>query len=161
MACVHRAQDERRGRKWMGGRSPSEDLPRCLEIYIAAFRKREIFEMEYRLRRYDGVYRWILDRGIPYLDGKGDFAGYIGSCNDITDRVEAQGLLRRMHDAEVKRLRGLLPMCSSCKNIRDDRGYWQEVAEYITEHSEAKFSHGICPKCLTKLYPDFTFSNKE
>ena len=46
-------------------------------------------------------------------------------------------------------------MCSSCKKIRDDEGYWNQVEEYIYKHSEAQFSHGICPDCITKLYPDF------
>lgn len=56
---------------------------------------------------------------------------------------------------EIKRLSGLLPICSSCKKIRDDRGYWSQIETYISEHSEAQFSHGICPDCARKLYPDF------
>jgi ABC-type amino acid transport substrate-binding protein len=54
----------------------------------------------------------------------------------------------------VKQLKGLLPICSSCKKIRDDQGYWQQVEEYVTQHSEAEFSHGICPQCMEKLYPE-------
>ena len=62
----------------------------------------------------------------------------------------------------VKKLSGLLPICSSCKKIRDDKGYWNEVEEFITEHSEADFSHGLCPGCAKKLYPDlFTDSKTE
>ncbi len=57
--------------------------------------------------------------------------------------------------AGVKCLSGLLPFCASCKKIRDDEGYWQDVAVYIRDHSEAEFSHGICPGCMRKLYPDF------
>jgi hypothetical protein len=53
--------------------------------------------------------------------------------------------------AEVKTLRGFLPICSSCKKIRNDKGYWQAVEQYITEHSEAEFTHGLCPDCLKKL----------
>ncbi len=56
---------------------------------------------------------------------------------------------------EIKRLSGLLPICSYCKKIRDDRGYWSQVEEYVSEHSDADFSHGICPDCMTKFYPDF------
>ncbi|MDQ1240513.1 MAG: hypothetical protein QG577_2699 [Thermodesulfobacteriota bacterium] len=56
--------------------------------------------------------------------------------------------------AEVKKLSGFLPICSSCKKIRDDKGYWSEVERYIGEHSEAQFSHGICPDCMRKLYPE-------
>jgi PAS domain S-box-containing protein len=56
--------------------------------------------------------------------------------------------------AEVKQLGGLLPICSGCKKIRDDKGYWNQIEEYISEHSEAIFSHGLCPDCLKRLYPD-------
>ena len=57
--------------------------------------------------------------------------------------------------ANVRRLEGLLPICSSCKNIRDDQGYWRQVEEYISQHSNATFTHGICPKCAKRLYPSF------
>ncbi len=55
---------------------------------------------------------------------------------------------------QVKLLSGLLPVCANCKNIRDDKGYWQEVTVYIRSHSEAKFSHGVCPDCMKELYPE-------
>jgi len=54
---------------------------------------------------------------------------------------------------QIKTLRGLLPICSSCKSVRDDRGYWSQIETYLNNHSEAQFSHGICPSCLKKLYP--------
>jgi hypothetical protein len=56
---------------------------------------------------------------------------------------------------EIKILRGLLPICSSCKKIRDDQGYWTQMESYISKHSEAEFSHGICPECLERLYPGY------
>jgi hypothetical protein len=56
---------------------------------------------------------------------------------------------------EVKILRGLLPICASCKKIKDDEGYWIQIESYIKNHSEAEFTHGICPECVEKLYPDF------
>jgi hypothetical protein len=56
---------------------------------------------------------------------------------------------------EVKTLSGLLPICSSCKKIRDDEGYWQQIEEYIRDHSEADFTHGICNDCVKELYPEF------
>ncbi len=56
---------------------------------------------------------------------------------------------------EVKTLSGLLPICASCKKIRDDKGYWNQIESYIGERSEAKFSHSICPDCAKKLYPGF------
>ncbi|MHB8149292.1 MAG: hypothetical protein ACYDIB_03945 [Desulfobulbia bacterium] len=56
---------------------------------------------------------------------------------------------------EVKVLSGFLPICASCKKIRDDTGYWRQIEEYISTHSNALFSHGICPECTKKLYPEF------
>jgi AmiR/NasT family two-component response regulator len=57
--------------------------------------------------------------------------------------------------ANVKTLKGLLPICASCKKIRNDQGYWQQVEDYIREHSEADFRHGLCPSCASRLYPEF------
>jgi ABC-type amino acid transport substrate-binding protein len=59
--------------------------------------------------------------------------------------------------SEVRQLSGLLPICASCKKIRDDKGYWNHIETYISKHSEAQFSHGICPECCKKLYPNVTF----
>jgi len=56
---------------------------------------------------------------------------------------------------EIKTLRGILPICANCKKIRDDQGYWNQIEAYISDHSEAEFSHGICPECAKKLYPEF------
>ena len=61
--------------------------------------------------------------------------------------------------SEIKKLSGLLPICSSCKKIRDDKGYWNQIESYIREHSEAEFTHSICPECSKKLYPDFYKEN--
>jgi len=65
----------------------------------------------------------------------------------ITDLQEAL--------AKVKQLSGFLPICASCKKIRDDEGYWQQIESYIRDHSEAEFSHGICPDCAKRLYGDY------
>jgi hypothetical protein len=56
---------------------------------------------------------------------------------------------------KVKALSGLLPICAACKKIRDDQGYWNQIEAYLKEHSEAEFSHSICPECVGKLYPEF------
>ena len=68
---------------------------------------------------------------------------------------ERERLIHELEDAlaEIKTLRGILPICSSCKKIRDDEGYWNQLETYIQEHSEAVFSHGLCPECGKKLYP--------
>jgi len=57
---------------------------------------------------------------------------------------------------EVKTLKGLLPICASCKKIRDDKGYWNQIEFYLQNHMEVRFSHGLCPECKKKLYPEFT-----
>lgn len=62
---------------------------------------------------------------------------------------------------DIKILHGLIPICSSCKKIRDDKGYWSQLEVYIKNHSEADFSHGICPECAKKLYPELYGKEKE
>jgi hypothetical protein len=63
--------------------------------------------------------------------------------------------------AEVKQLSGLLPICASCKKIRDDKGYWNQIEDYIHQHSEAQFSHSVCPECSQRLYPELTKKRKK
>ncbi|HEX5817459.1 MAG TPA: PAS domain S-box protein [Gemmatimonadales bacterium] len=89
-----RAFDEEVGDGWAQGVHP-DDCARCLETYRGALAEREPFQMDYRLRRHDGVYRWLLDTGRPLRDPRGDFIGYIGSCVDITERREVTEVLRQ------------------------------------------------------------------
>ncbi len=77
------------GDGWTAGVHP-DDYNKCLQVYLESFAKRAPFEMEYRLRRFDGNYRWINDRGVPVYDDEGVFTGYIGSCMDVTEKVEGQ-----------------------------------------------------------------------
>lgn len=149
-----RTLDEEYGNGWAEGVHP-EDFDHCLEIYLTAFARREIFEMHYRLRRHDGLYRWLLDRGVPCYGADGEFVGYIGSCIDVTEKFEAEEAMRQAQALEMRHLRGLLPICAQCKKIRDDHGYWHDVESYVRDHSDADFSHGICPECLAVLYPDY------
>jgi len=80
------------------------------------------------------------------------------------EETEAQWLASRLRESNVRvdlpaglvrvrTLKGLLPICTSCKKIRDDQGYWNHLEMYIREHTEAEFSHGLCPECVKKLYP--------
>ena len=84
-----------------------------------------------------------------------------GTILDITERKQAESdrekLIMELKQAlsQIKTLSGLLPICSACKKIRDDKGYWNQIEFYISEHSGAEFSHGICPECAKKLYPDY------
>ncbi len=76
-------------------------------------------------------------------------------------QTERDKLLAELQVAldKVKLLSGFLPICASCKRIRDDQGYWQQIESYIRDHSEAEFSHGICPDCARKLYPEVFGTN--
>jgi len=92
---------------------------------------------------------------------KGELVGRVASFVNITKRKEVEAdrekLIQKLQDAldKIKVLRGIIPICASCKKIRDDKGYWNQLESYIREHSEAEFSHGICPDCAQKLYPEF------
>lgn len=91
------------------------------------------------------------------------FAGIIFATRIIESEVrmrrEKEELITGLRAAlaEIKTLKGIVPICSSCKKIRDDKGYWNQLELYLSEHSGAEFSHGICPDCAAKLYPQLGF----
>jgi hypothetical protein len=87
----------------------------------------------------------------------GEIVGRMASFVDITKRKEMEADREKvLEDAleKIKVLRGIIPICASCKKIRDDKGYWNQIENYIKDHSEADFSHSICPDCAKKLYPE-------
>ena len=94
----------------------------------------------------------------PIEDATGKIIGISKIARDISERQRAkeelERLVRDLTDAlaQVKTLRGLLPICASCRKIRSDENYWQNIETYVEEHTEASFSHGICPACMQKLY---------
>jgi len=96
----------------------------------------------------------------------GKIQGIVCVAQDITEQKRAEEakekLICELEDAlsQVKQLKGLLPICSYCKKIRDDKNYWQSVESYVTEHTEAVFSHGVCPECKKK-YLDSQFEEPE
>lgn len=116
--------------------------------------------IDFRIIRSDGEIRWINhvcqavqgDDGVPL--------GRRVSLRDITQRKESEEeqekLVAQLQEAlaSVKQLSGMLPICASCKKIRNDQGYWEQIEAYIRDHSEAEFTHSICPECFEKLYPD-------
>lgn len=81
-------------------------------------------------------------------------SGWLALLQDVTER---ETLIAQLQEAlgEVHTLSGLIPICSSCKRVRDDDGYWRQVESYLSEHSEAEFTHGICPECAARLYPEY------
>jgi len=93
LAFTGRTMEQELGNGWAEGVHPA-DLQRCFDIYSSSFDARKPFSMDYRLRRFDGQYRWILDNGIPFYTPDGRFTGYIGSCIDITERRNLEQQLR-------------------------------------------------------------------
>jgi PAS domain S-box-containing protein len=117
--------------------------------------------LEHRIIHKDGSTRWIRNTMVPLYDDSGHMVSYYGVIEDITERKRAEQdretLITELKQAlaKIKALSGLLPICSSCKKIRDDKGYWEQIEVYIRDHSDAEFSHSLCPECLKELYPDF------
>ncbi len=113
------------------------------------------------IRLQGGPAKYLNIRLIRLRDRQQNEQGQLIILQDITGRkqleAEREALINSLQTAlgQVKTLNGLLPICASCKKIRDDQGYWQDVAVYVGERTEAEFSHGICPDCLQKLYPEF------
>lgn len=112
-------------------------------------------EFEETIRLPDGEFTFITVK-FPVFDPQGQIHAVGGFCTDITARkkweAEREALiadLRRAHK-EVASLQTILPICSWCKNIRDDQGYWNQLETYFAEHSDMAFTHGICPACAAK-----------
>ena len=106
LAFTGRSMEEELGNGWTE-LVHSDDYARCLETYATNFDRRDPFQMEYRMRRADGVYRWLLDIGAPHFTPAGEFLGYIGSCIDITDRKESEAALQAVLE-EVNHLKNQL-----------------------------------------------------
>ncbi|MEW6672565.1 MAG: PAS domain S-box protein [Thermodesulfobacteriota bacterium] len=125
----------------------SADLGRSVKIEIAYYHK-------------DGSIVWMENSVKAIRDPADEIIGFYGVSRDITVRKQAEELLLKERDklkgvlAEIKTLSGLLPICSFCKKIRDDNGCWNQVESYIHKNSGAEFSHGVCPECAKKYYPD-------
>jgi PAS domain S-box-containing protein len=142
------------------GRTPCEVFPPdvCGTIepaYRAALSgESAVLEVPYSGRMYEV-------HVLPVRGGGEDYVQGMVMTQDITARKRAEKereeLIGELREAlaSIKTLRGLIPICSACKKIRNDRGYWQQVDDYVREHSEATFSHGLCGDCARRLYPEF------
>lgn len=132
-----RSIDEELGNGWTSGVHP-DDAQRCVEIYSESFDARIDFQMEYRLRRFDGEYRWIVDYGVPRFESDGRFCGYIGSCVDITDRKSSAESLqaltgRLIHAQEEERAR-------IARELHDD--FNQRLALQCIDIEQLRKKHG-------------------
>ncbi len=150
------------GKKYFYDLFCPEEKEYLKEAALKIFRNRETVRNLVNLNLHkDGHAVYLESNGAPILDGEGNLTGYLGVDTDISERrraeEERENLIRDLRDAlaNIKVLRGMLPICASCKKIRDDRGYWKQIESYIRDHSEAEFSHSICPDCQKKLYPEY------
>lgn len=110
-------------------------------------------------KKKNGVYQHFIVTAKPLPDSMGKTVGVVESFQEITERkqfeAERENLINELKKSleQVKLLSGLIPICATCKKVRDDQGFWSQVESYISKHSEAQFSHGICPDCLREQYP--------
>lgn len=124
------------------------------------------YKVDYRIIRPDQTIRYVHEEALIERDEMGNPARITGIIKDITEQKqyeeELKSLVKKLQSAldEVEVLRGILPICSSCKKIRTDSGYWEQIEVYISKHSDALFSHGICPDCSKKLYPEYFKEDK-
>lgn len=130
------------------GQRADETLPAAGQALLegaGAEPRRATIEMPGSGRLFELRLSPILEDGVS--------SGWLALFHDVTER---ETLLRDLQAAltDVHALSGLIPICASCKKVRDDEGYWQQVESYVTAHSEAEFTHGICPDCVAKLYPE-------
>ncbi len=120
-----------------------------------------ITNLETVRQRKDGTFIDVSISSAPIYDAAGNVAGRMAIVADITLRKHMEGerekLILELQEAlaNIKTLSGLIPICASCKKIRDDKGYWNQLEKYIIEHSGAKFTHGLCPECAEKFRSEF------
>jgi PAS domain S-box-containing protein len=131
----------------------------CPNVGVLATGERVTIDDDVFMRK-DGTAMPVAYISAPIVEGERVVAVVV-AFRDITARrlreAERERLITELQDAldKVKTLKGMIPICSSCKKIRDDTGYWSQIEAYIRDHSDAEFSHGICPDCAKRLYPDF------
>lgn len=110
----------------------------------------------------EGNHHDVLFNKATIKKSDGSLGGIVGIIFDITERKklekEKEKLIKELQIAfeEIKTIKGIIPICMHCKGIRDDKGSWTKLEKFISEHTDAEFSHGICEKCLAKYYPEYT-----
>ena len=163
------------GAERLYGYTAAEMIGKSASMLVPAFRPQDWPEILELMKRGEPVESFetvrirkdgeVIDVSMtisPIKDAAGKLIGASTVGRDITQRKreeqERLKLIQELTDAlaQVKTLSGLLPICASCKKIRDDNGYWQQVETYIQKHSNADFTHGICPDCIKRLYPEYS-----
>ncbi|MFH0998812.1 MAG: PAS domain S-box protein [Pseudomonadota bacterium] len=139
-----------------------DDIPGCMVFLQAVIDTGQRQEgIEYRVQHTDGSWYWHTSSAVPFKDESGSIVGFYGIAKDITERKKKEDdmkeLISQLQKAieEIKTLKGIVPICANCKKIRDDKGYWEQVESYVSKHTEAQFSHSICPECLKEHYPEY------
>ena len=144
-----------------------DDVARLYNEDVTANTGNEYFVSEIRLFLPSGNERWIQLSSKPTSKKKGSSVIWNGYIIDITDRknieIERDKLVKSLEVAleEINTLQGIIPICSYCHAIRNDEGAWDQMEAYISRHTEATFSHGICPKCIGKARADAGLDNIE
>ena len=102
---------------------------------------------------YDGVEVFEEITATPVFDDYGNLLYIIEELRDISKLLKLETVINHLR-SEIETLHGIIPICSSCKKVRDDEGYWSQVEQYLSTRSDVKFSHSLCPDCLHELYPE-------
>jgi len=138
-----------------------EDMEKTLELSAQLMKGAiPLYRAEKRYVRKNGEMLWANIITTAFRDQNGEVICALSMVEDISNRKmaeqERESLIKELQDAmgKIKTLRGLLPTCAWCRKVRDDDGYWKKVETYIEEHSDASFTHGICPDCLKKNDPE-------
>lgn len=154
------AEAEVVGRRFLGNIPPSR-LGEFEDLTARIQEGNSLHDVETERLCKDGrVIQVALDAS-PLVGEEGLIIGSAGIMRDIGPRKQAEAererliLELRKALADIRTLRGLVPICASCKKIRDDQGFWTQVEKYIQDHTHAQFSHGVCPECARELFPDF------
>ena len=128
--------------------------------YRNAIEQKVPYECVHRILRGDGEVRVVHEKSEEVVDATGKAIHSFGFTHDITEQKkiqdEKEALIAQLQESleEIQLLRGILPICSFCKNIRNDEGYFEQIDNYLLKHADVEFSHTICPSCLKKNYPE-------